>query len=259
VIGDIISWLTTASNWSGPDGIWVRIVEHLVYTVIALGFASGIALPVGSWIGHTGRGAGWIAGVANGLRALPSLGLLILLALWSLDHLPVSIALQVSAIVVLVLLAIPPMLTATYSGVAATDPGARGAAAGIGMTGYQVLTRVELPLALPLLFSGLRSAYLQVVATATITAEISLGGLGRFVLDGLAQQDYVKMASGAILVAVLAIAGDRLIALVGYLVTSPGLTGRGTKRARRRRGPSALVALEAAEKEAEKEVVATTM
>jgi osmoprotectant transport system permease protein len=243
VIGDIVSWLTTASHWSGPDGIWARVAEHLVYALAALLIAAVLAIPIGSWIGHTGKGAGLVAGSANALRALPTLGLLILLALWFLDHLPVSIALQTAAIVVLVLLAIPPLLTATYSGIAAVDPGTRSAAAGIGMTGRQVLLKVELPIAMPLLFSGLRSAYLQVVATATITAEVSLGGLGRYVLDGLAQQDYVKMASGAILVAVLAVIGDRVIAMIGYLTTSPGITGRGS---RRRRPPSVVVAVAAA-------------
>lgn len=243
MIGDIASWLTTAANWTGPDGIWARVAEHLVYALISLAIAAILAVPIGAWIGHTGKGAGLVAGSANALRALPTLGLLILLALWFLDELPVSIALQTAAIVVLVLLAIPPLLTATYSGIAAVDPGTRGAAAGIGMTGRQVLLRVEFPIALPLLFSGLRSAYLQVVATATITAEVSLGGLGRYVLDGLAQQDYVKMASGAILVAVLAVVGDRVIALIGYLTTSPGITGRGS---RRRRPPSVVIAAAAA-------------
>jgi osmoprotectant transport system permease protein len=242
VIGSIFSWLTTASNWTGPDGIWTRLVEHLVLTLVAVAIAALVALPVGAWIGHTGRGAGWIGGSTNVLRALPSLGLLILLALWSLDHLPVSIALQTSAVAVLVVLAIPPLLTATYSGVAAVDPGARSAAAGLGMTGFQVLTRVEFPIARPLLYSGFRSAYLQVVATATIAAEVSLGGLGRYVLDGLAQQDYVKMAAGAILVAALAIIGDRIIAVIGYFTTSPGINGRGS---RRRRAPSPLVAVTA--------------
>jgi osmoprotectant transport system permease protein len=243
VIGGIVSWLTTAANWTGPDGIWARLGEHVVLSAVPVAIAAVLALPIGAWIGHTGRGAGWVAGVANALRALPSLGLLILLALWSLDHLPVSIALQTASIAVLVLLAIPPLLTATYSGVAAVDRGTRGAAQGLGMTGLQVLLRVEAPIALPLVFSGLRSAYLQVVATATIAAEVSLGGLGRYVLDGLAQQDYTKMASGAILVAALAIVGDRLIALVGYLVTSPGITGR---RSRRRRAPRSAAARSAA-------------
>ena len=226
MIGDIWSWLSDPAHWSGSDGIVHRSVEHVIYTSVAVAVALVVAVPIGAIIGHTGRGGGLIAGLANVLRALPSLGLLVLLALWSLDALPVSIALESAAVIVLVVLAIPPILTATYAGVAAVDPAARDAAAGMGMTGGQVLRSVELPIALPLVLSGLRSAYLQTVATATIAAFISLGGLGRYVLDGLAQHDYPKMAAGALLVALLAILGDRLLALLGWAMTSPGLTGR---------------------------------
>lgn len=226
MISGIWGWLTTGANWQGADGIVVRTGEHLWYSALSLAIATLIGLPLGAWIGHTGKGTAVVAGTANALRALPSLGLLILLALWSLDNLPVGIALQAASVLVLVLLAIPPILTSTYAGVAAADPAARDAAAGMGMRGRQVLTQVELRVALPLIFSGLRSAYLQVVSTATIAAAISLGGLGRYVLDGLSQQDYAKMAGGAVLVALLAIVGDRLIALIGHLVISPGLTGR---------------------------------
>lgn len=219
-------WFTTAAHWTGANGIPARLLEHLNYTLLTLVIAAVIALPIGAIIGHTGRGTGFVAGVANVLRALPSLGLLVIFALWSLDHLPISIALQAASIAVLVLLAIPPMLTSTYAGIAAVDPAVRDAAMGIGMSGTQSLLRVELPLALPLVFSGMRSAYLQAVATATIAAFVSLGGLGRYVLDGLAQHDYPKMVCGAVLVAVLAVLGDRIIAGIGYLATSAGLTGR---------------------------------
>ncbi len=226
MIADAWSWLTTSAHWGGADGILRRTVEHLDYTLLAVVIAAVIALPIGAVIGHTGRGSGFVAGMANVLRALPSLGLLVIFALWALDHLPVSVALQAASIAVLVLLAIPPILTSTYAGIAATDADARDAAAGMGMTGGQTLLHVEVPIALPLIFSGLRSAYLQAVATATIAAFVSLGGLGRYVLDGLAQHDYPKMVGGAVLVAVLAIVGDRGIAAVAYLVTSPGVTGR---------------------------------
>jgi osmoprotectant transport system permease protein len=232
MIGQVWAWLTTASHWDGSDGIWARTWEHLQYTLLAVVIALVIALPIGALIGHTGKGTALVAGLANALRALPSLGLLVIFALWSLDHLPIGIALQSASLAVLALLAIPPILTSTYAGVAAVDPAARDAAEGMGMTGRQVLLRVEMPIALPLIFSGLRSGFLQAVATATIAAFVSLGGLGRYVLDGLAQQDYPKMAAGALLVAVLAIIGDRVLALVAYLLASPGVTGR---RARARR------------------------
>lgn len=226
MIAQVWAWLTTAAHWDGPDGVWARLAEHLEYTLIALAIALVIAVPAGAVIGHTGRGTGLVAGLANALRALPSLGLLVILALWALGNLPVGIALQASSIAVLAVLAIPPILTSTYAGIAAVDPATRDAASGMGMTGRQVLLGVELPIALPLVVSGVRSGYLQAVATATIAAVVSLGGLGRYVLDGLAQQDYPKMAAGALLVALLAIAGDRLLALGGYLLTSPGITRR---------------------------------
>lgn len=227
MIGDTWAWLTDPAHWSGHDGIIARIVEHLTYTGYSLVVALIIAVPIGAAIGHTGRGTALVAGFANALRALPSLGILVLFALWSLGTLPVSIALEAASVAVLVLLAIPPILTSTYAGVAAVDPAARDAAVGMGMTGRQVLSSVELPIALPLVVSGVRSAFLQTVATATIAAFVSLGGLGRYVLDGLAQHDYPKMAAGAILVAVLAIIGDRIIAVIGHLITSPGLTRKG--------------------------------
>lgn len=229
MIGQMWEWLTTAEHWHGSDGIWVRSWEHMVYTLIAVGAALVIAVPLGAVIGHTGKGVGLVAGIANALRALPSLGLLVMLALWSLDVLPVTIALQTASIIVLVLLAIPPILTSTYAGVAAIPPAARDAAAGMGMSGSQVLLRVELPIALPLVFSGLRSSFLQTVATATIAAFVSIGGLGRYVLDGLAQHQYAKMAAGALLVAVLAILSDLVLSIIGRLTISPGLTGRRTR------------------------------
>lgn len=243
MIGDIWTWLTDAAHWQGADGIGARLAEHLEYTAIAVAVAVLIALPIGAVIGHTGKGTAAVAGTANALRALPSLGLLVILALWSLDHLPITIALQTASIAVLVLLAVPPILTATYAGVAAVDPATRDAAQGMGMRGYQVLLRVELPNAVPLVFSGLRSGYLQAVATATIAAFVSLGGLGRYVIDGLAQHDYPKMAAGGLLVALLAIVGDRVLAMAGYLVTSPGLTGR--KRRRRATPPPTEVVMPA--------------
>lgn len=235
MIAQIWDWLADPEHWSGSDGIWVRVWEHMSYTLIAVAAALVISVPIGAFIGHTGKGVGMIAGVANALRALPSLGLLVILSLWSLGALPISIALQTASIIVLVFLAIPPILTSTYAGVAAVDPAARDAAAGMGMTGTQVLFRVEMPIALPLMFSGLRSSFLQTVATATIAAFVSIGGLGRYVLDGLAQHDYPKMAAGGLLVAVLAILSDLVLAIIARLCTSAGLTGR-TTRAYRIRG-----------------------
>lgn len=226
------TFFSDPASWHGPDGIWTRLIEHLGYTFLALGVAMVIALPLGALIGHTGKGAGLIGGFANALRALPSLGILILLVLWALDHLPGDSAILLPALLVLVVLGIPPMLTNTYAGIAAADPAARDAARGMGMTGGQVLWRVELPIAMPLIISGVRSAFLQIVATATIAAYVSLGGLGRFLIDGpkAIVNPYGIMAGGAILVTLLAIIGDRVIAVIGVFVISPGLSGRGMRR-----------------------------
>ena len=222
-------WLTDPANWTGSAGIPARLVQHLWYALLSLAIAAAIALPLGALIGHTGRGTGLVSGLANALRALPSLGLLIMLALWGLNNLPGSLSLLGPTIAVLVILAIPPILSNTYAGIAAVDPAARDAARGMGMTGGQVLWRVEFPVALPLIMSGLRSAYLQVVATATIAAVVSLGGFGRYVLDGLYQQNYSMMVGGAVLVALLAIIGDRLLAVIGHFAVSPGINGRSVR------------------------------
>jgi osmoprotectant transport system permease protein len=222
-------WLTTGANWSGNSGVLSRLLEHLWYTAIVLVIAMVVALPLGAVIGHTGRATGLVSGLANALRALPTLGLLILLALWGLDTFSGELAFIGPAIAVLVILAVPPILSNTYAGIAAVDPAVRDAARGMGMTGTGVLLKVELPVALPLIISGIRSAYLQVVATATIAAVVSLGGLGRFVLDGQKQQNYSMMVAGALLVAVLAIVGDRILALIAHFVVSPGLTGRSVR------------------------------
>lgn len=225
MIASILQWLTSAEAWSGESGILTRVLEHVGYTLIVLVIASLIAIPVGLWIGHSGRGR-WFVTTANALRAVPTLGLLFALTLVLLPHLPGAAAFVVPSVAVLVLLAVPPILSGTYSGVEAVDPAALDAAHGMGMTGGQVLRRVETPIALPLIISGLRAAVLQVVATATIAAYVGLGGLGRFLIDGLQTRDYVMTAGGAILVALLALALDAPFALLSRYLVSPGLTGR---------------------------------
>jgi osmoprotectant transport system permease protein len=210
-VGDAWSWLTTSSHWSGADGIVHRLHEHLWYSVIALVIAALIAVPLGLLIGHTGKGNGLLVGTTGAVRAIPTLGLLILLnkakplALW-----PVEVA--------LVVLAIPPILANTAAGIAAVDAGARDAAAGIGMNGRQTLWRIEIPLALPLIVAGIRSASLQVVATATVAAYTGLGGLGRLVLDGYGTQDLGQAYGGSVLVVVLALLIEGLYGLVQRLL-----------------------------------------
>lgn len=210
-------YLTDAYNWSGNEGIWARILEHLWYTFAALGISAVIALPIGLRIGHTRRGAFLAINLGNAARALPSLGLLMLAVLITdqIGFVPVLIA--------LVALGVPPILASTYAGLSGVDPATIDAARGMGMTGREILTKVEIPIAMPLIISGLRGAALQIVSTATIAALVALGGLGRYVVDGLKLRDFPQMFTGALLVALLAIAIDALFALIGRVAVSDGL------------------------------------
>jgi osmoprotectant transport system permease protein len=207
MINRILAWLADGTHWQGDDGILRRVVEHLEYSLVALLVAALIAIPLGLFIGHTGRGRFLVVNALGAARAIPSLGLLFLAFLWLGPKFSGDIAFLAPAGLVLVVLAIPPILSGTYAGVEGVDPAARDAAVGMGM-------------------SGTRSAMLQVIATATIAAVVSLGGLGRFLIDGLAVRDTPQTAAGALLVAILALLMDMALALVQRLVVSPGLTGR---------------------------------
>jgi len=229
MINRILAWLTDGNHWQGSDGIPRRLVEHLGYSLTAVLIAALIAIPLGLYIGHTGRGRFLVVNLAGAARAIPSLGLLYLAVLWLGPKLSGDIAFLAPAGLVLVVLAIPPILSGAYAGVEGVDPDARDAATGMGMRGTEVLRHVEFPCALPLIMSGIRSATLQVIATATIAAVVGLGGLGRFLIDGLAVRDTPQTASGAILVAALALAVDMVLALVQRSVVSRGLTGRYAK------------------------------
>jgi osmoprotectant transport system permease protein len=233
MIAGIAAWLGDPAHWAGDDGIPHRLLQHLWYSGLSLLAAALIAIPVGLAIGHTGRGRFFVVNLAGAARAIPSLGLLFLMVLWLFPKLSGDSAFLVPNLIVLVVLAIPPVMAGAYAGVEGVDPAARDAARGMGMTGFGVLRRVEVPCAMPLIFSGLRSAALQVVATATIGALAGLGGLGRFLIDGLKVSDYSQMASGALLVAALALLVDGAFALVQRYAVSPGLTGRFRARAER--------------------------
>jgi osmoprotectant transport system permease protein len=225
VLNTIGTWLTDPAHWTGPNGIPQRILEHLIYSGISLLIAMLIAIPLGVVVGHSGR-AKWAVSLANSLRAVPTLGLLFAFSLWLGPKIASNLAFIIPSVIVLLLLAVPPILSGTYAGIQGVDPAARDAAKGMGMRGGEVLRKVELPCSLPLMLSGIRSATLQVIATATIAASISLGGLGRYLIDGLSVSDYAEMASGAILVAVLALLMDGVLALVQRTAVSPGLTGK---------------------------------
>lgn len=230
---NIVDWFLDSTHWVGPEGIPHEVALHLTYSFIALLVALLIAVPLGIFVGYTGRGEVIVAGLANALRALPTLGLLILVVMMLAPIFASQLAFTVPAIVVLVLLAVPPILTGTYSGIQSADPDAVGAARGMGYTKLQILWHVQLPCALPLLISGVRGGVLQIVSTATIAAYVGLGGLGRYIIDGRAQGDYLKMLASAILLAVLALGLE--IAFIGFgrLVVSPGLQRR-TRRSHSR-------------------------
>ncbi|NYF12544.1 osmoprotectant transport system permease protein [Pseudoclavibacter sp. JAI123] len=223
MFNEMLSYFLDPANWVGSASIPARVGEHLWYSLLAVALASVIAFPLGLVIGHTGKGTTFIVATANVLRALPSLGLMTLLVLlMGLGLFPPVIA--------LVILAVPPLLAGVYSGVANVSRATVDAARAMGMTEWQIVWQVELPNAMPLIVAGLRSAVLQVIATATIAAYVNLGGLGRYIFDGLAVTDYGRVLVGAILVTLLALVVDGILALLGRLVV-PGRTKRGPKDA----------------------------
>jgi osmoprotectant transport system permease protein len=224
VINGVVTWLTDPAQWSGPDGIPVRTLQHLYYSLLATAIAAAIALPIGVFIGHTGRGALFAVNLTNLGRAIPSLGIIILMfTLVGFGIVPVLVA--------LVALAVPPIVTNSYIGVRSVDRDVREAAEGMGMRGRQVLWQVELPVAMPLIMAGIRTSAVQVVATATLAAFVGLGGLGRYLIDGLAQRDLPQVVGGAILVAVLSLLTELVLGRVQTLVVSDGLAGRGAEAA----------------------------
>ena len=213
-------WLKQPQQWHGPDGIPIRILEQLGYTALSLVIAALIAIPVGILIGHTGRGALFAVNLANAGRAIPTLGLLVLLAV-TLGFSPLA------WLVPLVVLGIPPILVNAYEGVAGVDPGLKDAARGMGMTPWQQIRKVEVPVAMPLIVLGLRTGAIFVVATATIAAYIGLGGLGRYIIDGLATENYGEVAGGAALVVVLALAVQAFFTGVRRLAVPAGVRQQG--------------------------------
>jgi len=212
VVSETADWLAEPSHWSGVDGIPHRLLEHLGYTGLTVALGVAVALPLGLWIGHTGRLRSAAVATTGALRALPTLGLLTLVVLFS------GIGL-LAPVLALTVLAIPPLLAGAYAGLESVDRDTIDAARAQGMTEWQILTKVEIPLALPIIVGGIRSATLQVVATATVAAYVGLGGLGRFIIDGQAVQDYPQMLSGAVLIVVLALVLDAGFALAQRLAT----------------------------------------
>ncbi|WP_053655747.1 ABC transporter permease [Streptomyces sp. MMG1121] len=214
------AFFSDSAHWHGYDGIPTRLGEHVKYSLEALLLATVIGLPIGLATGHYGRGGNALALIATAGRALPSFGLLVLMFIWiGFGLVPVMIP--------LVVLAVPPILVTTYEAIRSVDPSPVDAARGMGMSEARVLFQVEVPVALPLILSGLRAAAIQIVSTATIAAYVSLGGLGRYIMDGLYQKNYEKVVGGATLVAGLALVTLALFWSAARLAVSPGVRRSG--------------------------------
>jgi osmoprotectant transport system permease protein len=216
--------LFSPDRLGGGDALPTAIAVHLFYTFVSLLIAAVIAIPVGYLIGHTGKGRELAVGISGAARALPSFGLILLLVL------VIGVTQKEgAAFAAFVLLGIPSVLAGAYSGLEAIDRRIIDAARAVGMTEWQILWRVEVPLGLPLLIGGLRSAALQIVATVTLAAYIGLGGLGQYIIAGLRLREFDQMLGAAIAIIVLALVIDGLFALLQHLVVPKGVAaGRAT-------------------------------
>jgi osmoprotectant transport system permease protein len=223
LVESTLRWLADGANWAGSTGIAARLAEHLALSGISLGLALAVALPLGIWIGHTGRFASLAVNSANLWRALPSLALIGIV-------LPITAAIDPQlgfkvypTLIAMVVLAVPPILVNTQAGIAGVDRDLVEAARAMGMREGQVVRRLELPLALPAILAGVRSGAVQVVATLTLGAIFGSGGLGRFLVEGIAQRDDGMTFGGVVLVAALALTVEGAFVLLVRLIRSPGL------------------------------------
>ncbi|MEZ5185121.1 MAG: ABC transporter permease [Candidatus Nanopelagicales bacterium] len=221
ILMSVIEWFTDPANWTGENGIPVRTWEQLQISLFAMAIALVVALPVALVLGHLRKGVFLATNVGNVGRAVPTLGVLTIFA--SIPQIGIG---NLAAVLALALFAIPPLLTNTYTGLASVDDEVRDAARGMGMGGFAILAKVEVPLAIPLIAAGIRTATVQVVATASLAALVGSGGLGRYVVDGFALQDNTLILAGAILTALLAVVAELLLALAQRSVTPKGLRER---------------------------------
>ncbi|MBV1935901.1 ABC transporter permease [Streptomyces sp. NPDC060006] len=219
VLTDAWDWLTDPAHWAGDDGVWHRLAQHLVLTVVCLLISCLIALPVALVLGHLGRGGALAVNLSNVGRAVPTFAVLVLLLLT-----PVGDWGEGPTVVALVLFAVPPLLTNAYVGMREVDRDVVRAARGMGMTGRQMLWRVEAPLAMPMILTGVRIAAVQLVATATIAALAGGGGLGRIITAGFNLASTPQVVAGAVLVAVFALLVEGVFEVAERLAP-----GRGTR------------------------------
>ena len=214
-----VDYILDAGHWTGATGLGVLTAQHVGYSLLGVGVSAIVGLPLGWWVGHTGRGRGLAVAVSGAVRALPTLGLITLFGL------ALGIGLR-APLLALVILALPSVLAGAYTGIEAADQVAVDGARASGMSEAQVLTRVEIPLGAPQLVGGLRSASLQVIATATLAAYTGAGGLGRLMFLGLKTQDYTSMLVASFLVVVLALVSEAVFSLVQRAVAPAGTRHR---------------------------------
>jgi osmoprotectant transport system permease protein len=227
---DGFQWLVNSEHWSGSDGIPIRVWEHVQVSFIALAIAALIAVPLGLWIGHTRRGQIVMVQLANVGRSIPSLAIMSIAFLLAVKFSP-TVAFGFPPIVLaLTLLGIPVILINTYVGIQQVDPDTIEAARGMGMSGRQVLARIEIPLAIPLILTGMRLAAVQIIATAGLWALAAGGALGRYIVDGFALQEPDRIVAGAVLIAVLAIGADLVFSLLTRLLSPRMTSQRGVPR-----------------------------
>ena len=234
-LDNVWTFLTDGSHWQGSEGIPHLALQHLQLTVVSGVVAAAIALPIGIGLGHLRKAGALAINVANIGRALPALALLILAVQWFGIGTPTGILALVHslpAFIAMVALAVPPMVANSYVGVSGVDEEVREAARGMGMNGRQVLWRVELPMALPLIMAGVRTAIVAIVATATLAAYVNGGGLGTLISVGFAVQDNARVFVGGFLIALLAISLELALALLQRTLVSRGLRAGGERIAR---------------------------
>lgn len=211
---ETVTWLTNPVNWDGPNGIPARIGEHVEMSLLVMLIAIAIALPIGLVIGHTRRGTTVAIGLANIGRAIPTFALMGILLPFTQAFDPANGFGLYPTLLAMIILAIPPILVNAYAGVSEVDQDLIEAARGMGFRGGQVLRGVEIPLALPVVLGGIRSAAVQVIATTTLGAILGIGGLGRFIIDGIAQNDDAMLFGGVVLVAGLAMLSEVLLSRI---------------------------------------------
>jgi osmoprotectant transport system permease protein len=224
VVDDAVTWLNDPLNWSGPSGVLARLVEHLGMSAVAVLLAAAVALPVGVWLGHARRGGGVAVVLANASRALPTLALLLIFA-----STPIGFGNR-ATVVAAAVFAVPPILTNAYTGIVGVDPDVRDAARGMGLTPRRSLLQMELPLAVPLVAAGLRTAVVQVIATVPLAALVGGGGLGTIIVSGFANRQFGQVLAGAVLVTVVCLLAEAVLAVAQRAVTPAGLRGGRVRR-----------------------------